>query len=266
MTRRSFALGLTAAAALTGETPQDKGKQLVSKVIDGLGGEAFRNLQTISETGRAYSFYRQQITGLAVARIYTKYLPVDAEVPKDGVRMLRREVFGKKQEDAVIFTKDGSAYDVTYRGAQPLADSRIKQFRDTTMNDVFYILRERINEPGIGFELRGSDVMENQPVEILGVFDEQNRDITVWVNSDSFLPIRQRFYRWDPIVNDRREEVTHYAKYRDIGNRVMWPFDIERERDGEKIYEMYAEQVTSGDPLPDGMFSLPTGVKILKKT
>ena len=99
-----------------------------------------------------------------------------------------------------------------------------------------------------------------------GVFDAQNRDVTVWVNSNTFLPVKQRFYRWDPIVNDRREEVTHYAKYRDVGNRVMWPFDVQRERDGEKVYEMYAEQVSVGDPLPDSMFELPSGAKILKKT
>jgi hypothetical protein len=265
MTRRGFALGFAAAATMRAQTPQQRGKELAAKIVDALGGEAFRNMQTRTEMGRAYSFYRQEITGLAVARIYVKYLAADAAIPKDGVRMVEREVFGKKLEDAVIFTQNGEAYDVTFRGAQPLADSRLKQFRDTTVQNVFYILRERMEEPGIGFESRGHDVIENQPVEILGIFDAQNRDVTVWVNSDSFLPIRQRFYRWDPIINDRREEITRYAKYRDVGNRVMWPYDVQRERDGEKVYEMYAERVTAGDPLADSLFELPGGTKILKK-
>jgi hypothetical protein len=265
MTRRRFALAFAVAPWLRGEASQERGKELLGKIVNALGGDAFRNMQTRTEVGRAYSFYRQEITGLAVARIYVKYLRSDAQIPKDGVRMVEREVFGKKLEDAVIFTKNGEAYDVTYRGAQPLADSRIKQFHDTTVQDIFYILRQRIDEPGIGFEWRGSDVIENQPVQILGVFDSQNRDVTVWVNSDSFLPIRQRFYRWDPIINDRREEVTRYAKYRDVGNRIMWPYDVQRERDGEKVYEMYAEKVTAGDPLADNLFELPTGAKILKK-
>ena len=266
MTRRRFALGLAVAPWLRGEAvSQERGKELVAKIVDALGGDVFRNMQTRTEIGRAYSFYRQEITGLAVARIYVKYLPRDAQIPKDGVRLVEREVFGKKLEDAVIFTKKGEAYDVTYRGARPLADSRIKQFRDTTVQDIFYILRQRMDEPGIGFESRGSDIIENQPVQILGVFDSQNRDVTVWVNSDSFLPIRQRFYRWDPVINDRREEITRYAKYRDVGNRVMWPYDVQRERDGEKVYEMYAEKVTVGDPLAGSLFELPTGAKILKK-
>lgn len=266
MTRRGFALGLAAAGLMRGaETPEQKGRSLVEKVIDGLGGDAFRNMQTRTETGEAYSFYRNEITGLSVAHIYVKYLPADARVPKDGVRMVEREVFGKKQDDAVIFTKGGEAYDVTFRGAQPLADSKIKQFHDTAILDVFYILRARMEEPGIGFEWRGSDVVENQPVEILGIFDEQDRDLTVWVNSDTYLPVRQRYTRWDPIINDRREEMTHFAKYRDVGHHVMWPYDVERERDGEKVYEMYATSVTVDDPLPDSMFELPGGVKMLKK-
>jgi hypothetical protein len=265
MTRRRFALGLAAAPWLRGEASQQRGKELVAKIVNALGGDGFRNMQTRSEMGRAYSFYRQQITGLAVARIYVKYLPPDAQIPKDSVRLVERQVFGKKLEDAVIFTKNGEAYDVTFRGAQPLADSRIKQFRDSTVQDIFYILRQRMDEPGIGFEWRGSDVIENQPVQILGAFDAQNRDVTVWVNSDSFLPVRQRFYRWDPIINDRREEMTRYAKYRDVGNHVMWPYDVQRERDGEKVYEMYAEKVSVGDPLDDSLFELPTGAKVLKK-
>ena len=47
-------------------------------MIYALGGDAFRNMRTRTETGRAYSFYREQLSGLSVARIYTKYLAPDA--------------------------------------------------------------------------------------------------------------------------------------------------------------------------------------------
>ncbi len=292
MTRRQFGFGLAAAALMRGETPQEqKGRALVAKVIGGLGGDAFRFMKTRTETGEAYSFYRNDITGFSTATIYVKYLAADAQIPKDGVRILQRESYGGKQEerkqegkkqegrkqegkkqggrkqdeDAVIFTADGQGYDVSYRGAQPLADSRIKQFHDTTIQDVFYILRERMNEPGLGFEYRGKDVLDNQPVELLGIFDLQNRDVTVWVNADTYLPVQQKYTRWDPIINDRRVEITHFAKYRDVGNQVMWPYDVERERDGEKVYEMYATHVSVDDPLPDSMFELPSGVKMLKR-
>jgi hypothetical protein len=85
----------------------------------------------------------------------------------------------------------------------------------------------------------------------------------VWVNANSFLPVKQRYYRWDPVINDRREEVTLYTTYRNAGG-VMWPFSISRERDTEKTNEMRSERVTINDSLPDSMFELPNGIKILK--
>ena len=45
----------------------------------------------------------------------------------------------------------------------------------------------------------------------------------------------------------------------------MWPFAIRRERNGEKIFEMYSESVEINQDLKDSMFSLPQGLKILKK-
>jgi hypothetical protein len=263
MTRRTFAVSLAASipcAVLGAETAKERGKRLVDRVVEGLGGDAFRDMQTRTEIGLASSFYRDNLTGYSAARIYTKYLPPNARA---GILELQRQVFGKKQEDAVIFTEN-EAFDVTYRGAKPLADDRVKQFRENTLHDVFYILRQRLAEPGMEFEGAGIDVVENQPVEILDIFDSENRNVRVWVNSDTFLPVKQRFYRWDPIINDRTEEVTRYTKYRDAGHGIMWPHSTSRERDGEKNSEIYAERVTVNDPLQDSMFELPNGIKILK--
>lgn len=265
MTRRTFAgslaVSLAASTALSAETAKERGRQLADKVIYALGGDAFRNMRTRTETGRAYSFYRDQLSGLSIARIYTKYLAPDTNA---GILELQRQVFGKKMEDAVLFTTN-EAFEVTYRGAKPLTDDRVKQFRETTLHDVFYILRQRLSEPGIEFEAAGADVIENQAVQALDIFDAENRSVRVWVNSITFLPSKQRFYRWDPTINDRREEVTRYAKYREIGNGIMWPYDTERERDKEKNFQLYSERVTVDDNLSGSMFELPNGIKILKK-
>ena len=261
-TRRRFLLSVAAAVpALAADSPKERGRQLAEKIIGGLGGDGFRNMHTRTEIGRAYSFYREQLTGLSLARIYTQY---GGSGEGGGLREMQRQVFGKKQEDAVIFTAT-EAFEVTYRGAKPLADERVKQFRETTLHDVFYILRERYEEPGVEFEDTGADIIENQSVRSLDVFDAENRQLRVWVNAISFLPVKQRFRRWDPTINDWREEVTRYTKYRDVGHGVMWPYSTERERDTEKIFEMYSDHVTVDDALPESMFELPNGIKILKK-
>src|SRR5665213_3132759 len=138
MTRRTFALSLV-AGSLAAETAKDRGKRLIEKTIAALGGNAFRNMKTRTEIGRASSFYRERLTGFSVARIYTKYPEPDGN---NGVYELQRQVLGKKQEDTVLFTGN-DAYDVTYRGAQPLPEEQVKRFHETTLHDIFYILRQR---------------------------------------------------------------------------------------------------------------------------
>jgi hypothetical protein len=261
MTRRTFLGTAMCAAAASAQTNQARGKELIEKTIHALGGDAFRNMTTKTETGRAYSFYREELSGLSIARISTKYLPDDKEGPLHAVQ---RQVFGKKMDDTVIFTRK-EAWEITYRGAKPLPETRFKTFQDSMLHDSFYILRMRINEPGMVFESRGSDVVENRPVNIIDMFDAENRKVTLWIHSSTFLPVKQQFQRWDNTVNDRREEVTRFSKYRDVGNGIMLPYDTQRERDGEKIFELYADEVKTGEDMPQSLFELPAGVTILKR-
>lgn len=264
LTRRHFLATAAFAGVAHAQTSQQRGKELIGKVVQALGGDAFRNMPSRLETGRAYSFYREQLSGLSIAHIYTKYLPGEPVPGATVLRQVQRQTFGKKEDDAVLFTTK-EAYEITYRGAKPLPETRFQQFQQSTLNDIFYILRMRLNEPGMAFESRGKEVVENQPAEAVDIFDAENRKVTVWVHASTFLPIKQSFQRWDAVINDRRDEVTRFSKFRDVGNRVMWPYNIQRERDTEKILELYSDQVKIGDNMPDSMFELPRGITILKK-
>jgi len=86
----------------------------------------------------------------------------------------------------------------------------------------------------------------------------------VWIHSSTWLPVRQLFKRWDPLIKDRRDEITHFTNYRDAGNGVMWPHEIQRESDGEKTYQLISDSVKVG-VYSDGLFQLPPNAKILKK-
>ncbi len=59
------------------------------------------------------------------------------------------------------------------------------------------------------------------------------------------------------------EELTIYSKYRDVGGGVQWPFAIQRERNGEKIFEMYSDSVTIDQSLLDDLFRVEGKMKIL---
>ena len=264
MTRRRFtaALALLPPALRAAETSQEHARRVMDKCIDGLGGDAFRQMPGHLETGKAFRFYNDSITGLEPAKIYTKYFATPQGKGDKTLREAQRQVLGKKDEEAVILTAT-EGWDVTYRGAEAIPEDKIEQFREHLLTDIFYILRTRLDEPNMSLFSRGADVVENQPTEIVDYYDADNRNVTIWIHSSTWLPVRQLVKRWDPLIKDRREEMTHYTKYRDAGNGVMWPHEIQRDRDGEKTYWLISDTVAVGN-YPDTMFQLPPNVKILK--
>ena len=89
---------LLGAASLGAETKQERGKRSSRRRSPRMGGDKFLEMKDRVETGRAYSFYRDRLTGLSIAKIYTRYLETPAanglarartELVRQGRRLLR---------------------------------------------------------------------------------------------------------------------------------------------------------------------------------
>jgi len=260
---------LTAAALVGGlfaqqeprqETRQERGKRVVQEALAALGGDAFLRMEDRVETGRAYSFYNARISGLDVATVYTRYL-----APAPGKLSLReRENHGKKEDEGFTLFNESGAWEVNFHGAKPLTDERFGRYQESGVLNIFYILRQRLSEPGLSFYSQGSDVFENQPVEIVDITDADGRTVTAYFSRFTKLPLRQSFRRRNPTYGDFDTEVTAFAKYHSTGG-ILWPFDIRRERNGDKIFEMYSATVEINKSLGDELFTLPANVKLLPK-
>ena len=261
---KAAVLLLVFAAVAAAETKQERGKRIIDEALAALGGPNFLAMKDRIEEGRAYSFYREQLSGLTRAKIYTRYL-TRPDPPKPGFFGVReRQAFGKDEDSAVLFLETGEGWEITWRGARPLDQPLLDRFKDSTLRNFFYILRQRLGEPGLTFESQGTDVWMNQPVEIVDISDADNREITVYLHRSTRLPVRQIFYRRDPETKIRNEEVTLFSKYRDVGGGVMWPYTIQRERNGEKIFEIFSDSVLINQDLKDDKFTLPGNMKIVK--
>lgn len=248
-------------AAAPIQTTPSKGKELADRVIAALGGDRFLNMRYRLATGRVYSFFHDELSAFDVAKIYTEYL---FPSPPKGIAIREREVLGKKQDYSYLFFPD-QGWDITYRGARPIDDERWDRYARSTANDVFYILKVRSKEPGLQFDYIGTDVYLGRHIEVLDISDAQDRTVRVYLDHNTMLPVHQTFTWLDPETKYRNDEVADYGKYRDIGGGIMWPFTIERQRNGYKIYQMFATTVEAGQPAPPKIFDLPPGVKMLKK-
>ena len=251
-----ISLVLLAAAGANAQTiPSEvRGKKIVDDAIAALGGDKFLHMEDRVESGRAYSFYHDNLSGLSIAKIYTRYVTVnplksDAEL---GVR--ERQAFGKNEDTAVVFREEGAA-NINWRGAKEMPAEDFARYRETTLHNIFYILRERREEAGLTFEFVGSDVVDRVPVNIVDVIDARDRKVRVYFHQITNLPAKQSFSRLDSVTKERTEEVTRFDRYRE-NNGIQWPQQITRERNAEKIYQIFAESVAFNQNLTDDLFSL----------
>jgi hypothetical protein len=240
---------------------QERGKRVVNECLGALGGERYMSMQNREVAGRVYSFYREKLSGLSVAKIYTRFSSGVSDTAHE-LAVRERQNFGKKEDYGTLF-QEKAAYNLSFRGAQPLPDDRFERYKDTTRSDIFYILRIRMHEPLI-FESRGADVLLNAPVEIVDITDADNRTTTVYFHQVTKLPVREVFYRRNAVTKDKDEEITVFSKYREADG-IQWPWAIERQRNGEKVFEIFADSVKFNDPkMQSNLFELPSDIKLLK--
>jgi hypothetical protein len=102
------------------------------------------------------------------------------------------------------------------------------------------------------------DVVENQPVELVDITDAQNRVITVAFHHSTKLPVRQVWIWRDPQTKERNEEITRFSRYRSVDG-IQWPQQMNRERNGEKVYDIFSETVLFNQDFPDDLFANPVG-------
>ena len=256
-----FTLSVSSPLAFgQGHTESDaRAKRVIEDAITALGGEKFLNMQDRVESGRAYSFYNDQLSGLSIAKIYTRYLTVPPVKAGEELGVRERQAFGKDQDTATVFREDG-AVSITWRGAKDVPKEQFERYKESTFRNIFYILRQRLKEPGLIIESRGSDVVDYQPVEVIDITDSANHVVTVYFHQSTKLPVAQKFIRRDPQTKDRNEEITRFARYRE-NSGIQWPQQITRERNGEKVFQIFSESVTFNQDLTDDLFSVTVLIK-----
>lgn len=265
ITRRSFGAScggaVLAASPLVAETRQEKGARLVREAFDAIGGQNFLDIRTQVRSGRAYSFYNRQVRGQAPITIYDKFEDIPPDPAPDWLPISRREVYSRKGDYYALFL-NGHGYEVTYRGAVPQPEDYMARYRLATRRDIFYFMRYRMDEPGLYFYYLGTEIVDNVPSEAVDIVDDQGEAITLYIRKSDGLPLQQTYLRRDPKTRIPYEEKSVYGRYRAVGETLL-PWIIRRERDGERVFELYAHSYEANVPLAASIFSLPNDLPLL---
>jgi hypothetical protein len=218
-----------------------KARALLDQMIQALGGQAYLNLQDISQEGRTYSFYHGQPNSYGI-QFWRFYKFPD----KDRVELT-------KKRDVVYLYNGDKGYEITYKGIRPQEEKDLADFLRRRQYALDWVLRHWLNEPGVALFYDGSAVAADKPAEKVSILNARNQGVTIDIDSNTHLPLKKSFTWRDPTDKERNVEDEVYDNYRPVQG-VMTPFSITRFYNGDMSSQRFLTSVGYNQGLSDALF------------
>jgi hypothetical protein len=240
-----FSLAFTFSAAPSQsnylQESEAKAKEILSKAIQALGGEAYLKLQDVQRMGRFYQFRKDDLKGAGHFLAYEKF-------PSKS-----RFELGKKGE--IVNINDGDkGWKIEYKVVKDQSPEEIENFKIGLKHNLDYILRYRLDEPGMRLRYLGKTRANLDELEGVQLIDQDNDRMKIFVNAATFLPTRMDFR--SPAFGKRgpTDDERHYYNYHAVEG-VQFPYSTVRFANGFKASEFQVESVKVNLALPDAFFT-----------
>jgi hypothetical protein len=219
-----------------------KAKQLLEEAIVALGGSTYLNVHDSTCTGRLGQFdHAGELTGFGHF--------IDYEVPPDKER---QENLPKRN---IIEVYNGDkGWDLDRGGVSQAPQVDLIDFVEGNKKDLDNILRYRIHEPDMIFRYAGPDIVDLKQVDWVELVDSDNRTIRIAIAKATHLPIRKVVDTRDAKTRMKSEEIEYYSNYHPLEG-IQTPFQITRERNGIKIFQVFFDKCAYNTNLSNSLFT-----------
>ncbi len=229
-------------AVLMPEQSAAKAKQILQQAVEAMGASAYLNVKDITCTGRLSQFgHSGELNG------FEKFIDYNKLPDKD-----RTENLPKRNLIEIFNGKEGWILD--RGGVEEAAEDSIAQFQEDQKKDIDNVLRHRIHESDMVFRYSGPDVVDLKEVDWVELVDSEDRTIRIAIAQSTHLPIRKIVVTRDPSTHLRSEEIEYYSNYHPIEG-VMTPFQITRERNNIKVYQVFFDSCKYNTAIADSLFT-----------
>lgn len=218
-----------------------KARGLLDKMVQALGGDAYLNMQDMEFSGRVYGFYRGEPAGTG-APFWDFWKWPD----KERVELT-------KKRDWIIIHNGDKGYEITFRGTAPEEKEPLSDYLRRRHYSLLNILRVWLKQPGIAFFYEGQASAERKPAEQITIMNAQNEAVTLYIDQNTFLPIKKTFTWREPQSRERNDEAEVFDNYRSVQG-IMTPFSVTRQKNGMNTNQRFINQVTYNQNLPDSTF------------
>jgi hypothetical protein len=219
-----------------------KARQILDQAVEALGGTAYMNVHDATCTGRIGQFdHSGEVTG------FGKFIDYSQPPFKE-----RQENLPKKN---IIEVYNGDkGWDLDRGGVSVAPKADVTDFKEQVQKDLDYILRKRSHEPGMVLRYGGPDVVDLKQAQWVEMVDSDNRTIRIAFADNTHLPIRKSVETRDPRLQRKIEEIEYYSNYHPIDG-IETPFQITRERNQIKIFQVFFDKCEYNTSLSDALFT-----------
>jgi hypothetical protein len=219
-----------------------KAKALLDQMIDALGGNAYLNIEDVSQEGRTYSFHLGVSEGVGVVfwRFY-KY------PDRDRVELT-------KKRDVVYVYRGDKGFEITYKGTRSDDPKTVSEYVRRREYSLDWVIRKWLPQPGIALFYEGHTVAAEKDTEQVTIMNASNQSVTLYIDTSTHLPVKKSFSWRDLTDKQRNIEDEVFDAYRPVQG-VMTPFSITRFYNGDMSSQRFLNSVSYNKGLSDSMFA-----------
>ena len=239
-----------------------KGKQILSDLINALGGPGYTEARESQCQGRRAQFgHNGELTG------YIDFINDRRFPDKDRTEYMAK---GRNTILAALIGVDG--LDVTHggvvialyngdrgwtldrSGVSELPVTAIADFQEQVKRNIDNLLRFRLKEPGMGIRFGGSDTVDLKQVDWVELTDSEQRTFRLAVDRSTHLLVRSMVITKDEETRQIDQDVVIYTNYQ-LKDSVWVPLQISREHNGRRTAQMFYNTCRFNPGFPDDLFT-----------
>jgi hypothetical protein len=259
-----FGVGSRASAqvaeTMMPEQSAAKAKRILDQLVDAMGGQAYLEVRDTDCTGRLAQFeHNGDLSGYTNFRDYWR-LPdknrteYEVKGAKGGLLGVLIGQIPFKGGTIIELYNGDEGWTMDRGGVSEQPTTNVTDFKEQTKRDIDNVLRFRLKEEGMVFRYGGTDLIDMKQVEWVELVDREERTFRLAVLQSSHLLARSVVITRDETTRERTEEVTYYGNY-PLRGSVMAPLQVERRRDGRRLFQAFFDTCSFDQHFPDDFFT-----------
>jgi hypothetical protein len=217
-------------------------KKILQQAVEALGGSAYLGVRDVTCTGRLSQFgHSGELSG------FEKFIDFTIPPDKDRTENL------PKRNIIQVFNGD-KGWVLDRGGVSDAPENEVHHYVEDIQKDLDNVLRNRVKEPNMIFRYAGPDIVDLKESDWVELVDTENRTIRIAIAKSTHLPVRKVVETRDPNTRLRWDEIEYYSNYHPIDG-VETPFQITRERNGIKIYQVFFDECHYNTSVSPSLFT-----------